>query len=120
MKEHKQSNSSISRLHSFWWGRYGRNHRVLSPGASHTMNADPINDWELTTTSKAINIVIIGKVGHGKSATGNSILGSKAFVSKLDSSRVTCSSNLQRIIRKDGRIINVIDTPGNAHRIIDL
>ncbi|KAI0494331.1 hypothetical protein KFK09_024465 [Dendrobium nobile] len=80
---------------------------------SHTMEANPINDRKLKITRNTINIVIVGKVGRGKSATGNSIIGSKVFETKRGyCSRVTCSSDLKRIICNDGHIINVIDTPG--------
>ncbi|PKU82178.1 Protein AIG1 [Dendrobium catenatum] len=81
------------------------------PKVSMTMEADPINDWEMTTASNPINIVVVGKAGNGKSATGNSILGREAFISKLSPSGVTSTSELQGTILNDGRIINVIDTP---------
>ncbi|KAI0494332.1 hypothetical protein KFK09_024466 [Dendrobium nobile] len=73
------------------------------------MEVDPINDLELTTASNSVNIVIVGKAGNGKSATGNSILGWEAFFSNLSPSGVI---ELQRTILNDGRILNVIDTPG--------
>lgn len=60
-----------------------------------------------------LTLVLMGRTGNGKSATGNSILERKAFTSRTRSSGVTKSSELQSCVRKDGKVINVIDTPGN-------
>ncbi|XP_020672522.1 immune-associated nucleotide-binding protein 9-like [Dendrobium catenatum] len=81
-------------------------------GLSYTMEVDPINDWELTTASNTINIVLVGRTGNGKSATGNSILGREAFIFDAGCFLVTRFSELQRTILNDDRIVNVIDTPG--------
>uniref|UniRef100_A0A8C1ZUL5 GTPase IMAP family member 8 n=1 Tax=Cyprinus carpio TaxID=7962 RepID=A0A8C1ZUL5_CYPCA len=77
----------------------------------HSLETHLLSQVSRENTDDELRIVLLGKPGVGKSATGNTILGRDAFKAEVSFESVTEESQRESS-EINGRRVTVIDTPG--------
>ncbi|OWF35048.1 GTPase IMAP family member 4-like [Mizuhopecten yessoensis] len=90
-------------------GRQSLAGRHQSPRSRRRQIHKPM--YEDCVDSRERRLVLLGKTGCGKSATGNSILSGDFFRSMVSGASVTQSCR-RGVVQRNGKEIHVVDTPG--------
>nr|XP_021328169.1 GTPase IMAP family member 4-like [Danio rerio] len=88
----------------------GRESRAVDRDSAHNRCHSKQRDPPSMSAAASLRIVLLGNPGAGKSSSGNTILGQKAFLSQICTSSVTrgCSEAQATV---SGRSVSVVDTP---------
>uniref|UniRef100_A0AAQ4PJK8 AIG1-type G domain-containing protein n=1 Tax=Gasterosteus aculeatus aculeatus TaxID=481459 RepID=A0AAQ4PJK8_GASAC len=95
-----EANKSTDTL--IWKESYFFNYNMMGLTSTEDCSSPVVGD---------LRIVLLGNTGSGKSATGNTILGRRAFLSDISPSSVTQTCERESAHR-DERTVTVVDTPG--------